>query len=246
MRDPFKISTYTFNKVDEIQHSPYYTTNYDGSVLRDKLLMAGVSKSELSTLRWIYKTICWENKHGEKEWIWTDFEEKYKGTYVNLIETISSRQGLTAVHPSRTHLVHARLRGLGRHADVARLTIPQVCGAGNHLAQPLLMPGVPVRRVSWDQFHVPLAESGYFRKRSCWGKAHSFGTPWPHRDLWALDHLPFSHRSEYRLMLHPLTLRSSAWLWFSRIPMDQAGPKIPCQGSSDSCPQRPQNRPNVW
>jgi hypothetical protein len=88
MRDPFKISTYTFNKVDKIQHSPYYTTNYDGSILRDKLLMAGVTKSELSTLRWIYKTICWENNHGEKEWNWTDFEEKYKGTYVNLIETI--------------------------------------------------------------------------------------------------------------------------------------------------------------
>ena len=141
-----------------------------------------------------------------------------------------SRQGLIAVHPSRTHLVPARLRGLRRHVDVGRLTIPQVCGAGSHPVPPLPTHDGPVRRVFWDQFHAPLVESGYFRKRSCWGKAHSFGTPWPHRDPWALGHSPFSHRSICRLMLHPLTLRSSAWLWFSHIPMGQAGPRIPCQG----------------
>ena len=89
MKDPFKISSYTFNRVDKIQHSPYYTTNYDGSVLRDKLIMSGVTKSELRILKDLYQTICWGNsKFGTIQRADDGIADRYQGMYVNLVDEI--------------------------------------------------------------------------------------------------------------------------------------------------------------
>ena len=86
MKNPYDLETYRTNEVEYFNR--FSNTDYDGRVLRDKLIMSGVTKSELRILKDLYQTICWGNSFGTPAEADDTIADNYQGTYCNLIDEI--------------------------------------------------------------------------------------------------------------------------------------------------------------
>lgn len=87
MKNPYNLETYRTNEVGYFNR--FSNTDYDGRVLRDKLIMSGVTKSELRILKDLYQTICWGNsKFGSEQQADDYISETYQGSFSNLVDEI--------------------------------------------------------------------------------------------------------------------------------------------------------------
>ena len=87
IKNPYDIKTYITKEVGYFNR--FSNTQYDGRVLRDTLIMSGITKSELRILKDLYQTICWGNsKFGTVHEADDGIAERYQGRYVNLVDEI--------------------------------------------------------------------------------------------------------------------------------------------------------------
>jgi len=87
MKNPYDINTYRTNEVGYFNR--FSNTDYDGRVLRDKLIMNGVTKSELRILKHLYQIITNGKTSGCSD-IETDdvIATFYQGSFSNLVDEI--------------------------------------------------------------------------------------------------------------------------------------------------------------
>ena len=86
MKNPYKIETYTTNEHGLFNR--FGTTNYDGRVLRNKLLNNNITYNELVILKELYKIIRKENSKSRLDRYRAEEEVKKYTEYDDLLDNI--------------------------------------------------------------------------------------------------------------------------------------------------------------